>query len=65
MKNEFKSHLVDKINHEKITDELLNEIIVRNFAEYKKLGENEKGFNVSDFILGIQKDICSIDDNYQ
>jgi len=64
-KSNFNNHLIDKARHNKINDVFLNEIILRNFCEIKKMSESEKNFNLSNFILGIQKDISVFDDNYQ
>jgi len=64
---------VDKEKQEKITDELLNEIVIRNYCEIKKMSQSDesaknktdKHFDLANFILAIQKDISTFDDTYQ
>lgn len=66
LKANFQNHLVNKERHEKINDSFINEIIIKNYCEMKKASElDNKGLDVSNFILGIQKDISVYDDNYQ
>jgi len=73
LKPTFKNHLINKEKHEKISDELLNSIIVRNYCEVKKMSQADesaksksgKNFDLANFILAIQKDICTFDDTYQ
>ena len=63
---QFKSHLVNKENHEKIDDNLINEIILKNYLHSKIISEREKTpFITSDWILSIQRDLNNFDDNYQ
>jgi hypothetical protein len=65
---QFKSHLVNKKNHEKIDDNLINEFILKNYYHNKFISDKEKEkkpFLISDWILAIQKDLNIFDDNYQ
>ena len=56
---------MDKEKQKKITDELLNEIIMLNYCEIKKMSQSEergksksdKNFDLANFILTIQQDI--------
>lgn len=73
LKPDFKNHLIKQEKHEKISDELINDIIVRNYCEIKKMSQSDensksksdKNFDLANFILAIQKDICTFDDSYQ
>jgi len=66
LKSNFQNHLVNKERHEKFNDDFFNEIILKNYCEMKKVSElDKKGFEISNFILSIQKDISTYDDNFQ
>lgn len=63
--SKYNSHLVDKPRHAKIDENLLNEIILRNYFYSKAVSDKEKkNFLISDWVLSIQRDLHIFDENY-